>query len=205
MFLGAPPSLARTLSHPVGLSGGGTEQRIVCRIWSPDFQLSNFYLLHTISKLRSRSCPPSVREARQLLVHPSDSFITLGALTRGGGWKRQQIGKVQQKQHIRKLGKGGLLVLVARVKVYELAQSWHGMQVHLSPSGPASVFVQWASGNAKVGRGPLTPLDTSAAASVVRYGVDPSQLSRFVVGTTGVSDAGCSCPLPCYKREMPCV
>ncbi|KAK9826440.1 hypothetical protein WJX81_005915 [Elliptochloris bilobata] len=55
-------------------------------------------------------------------------------------------------------------------------------QVHLSVGGPGSVLVLWASGKAKTGKGPLTPLNASGA-SVVQYGKRSGQLDLEARGS----------------------
>eukprot|EP00897_Mesotaenium_endlicherianum_P001572 jgi/Mesen1/1442/ME000132S00381 len=59
-------------------------------------------------------------------------------------------------------------------------------QIHISPAGPGSVFVHWASGPYQAGRGVLTPLSTEKVRSVVTHGYGPAALHLATEGQAEV-------------------
>lgn len=59
-------------------------------------------------------------------------------------------------------------------------------QVHTSPAGPQAVFVNWASGGWKEGKGALVPHDVSLSSSVVIYGINTKTLTLTATGTVEV-------------------
>ncbi|CAL5218603.1 g300 [Coccomyxa viridis] len=59
-------------------------------------------------------------------------------------------------------------------------------QIHLTIAGPNAISVNWATGQAKTGKGNLQPNDAFGTPSVVKYGLSASNLNMTATGTAQV-------------------